>query len=344
MIELKRDRLEFSFPEVHPAARLTIEFQRTLRIPDDGHDYRLPPGLGRFPLVHVDDYAAAVPPTWIDHGGVMLPIYQAEAMWINFRTNYDDTRRTDYPFAVKIAAGRICAVSGEAWRDGLRRPGEDRPEGDGAQLTVGTDPRWSTHHGAPQNYLVVPDQPWLDGFAVERDVIRQFVAMPLGSGYSAEEQITGEAEFGGVQIQVFPMRRDEYEKRFPPVPPAEADSQVLFQSAYAGEAFAAAPDMGLAPGGRMRQQIYADTYGVDAWDRDTTSRCFVHLANSETWTRITSTPPPTQPPSVTDYINADLPWFDWYDEKPTVAGTEALRNLKSVGTAVDSETRVREWE
>lgn len=34
------------FPEVHRDAALTIDFQRTLRIPDDGQDYPLPPGLG----------------------------------------------------------------------------------------------------------------------------------------------------------------------------------------------------------------------------------------------------------------------------------------------------------
>lgn len=56
MIELKRNQLIFSFPEVHPGARLTVEFQRTLRIPDDGRTYPLPPGLGRFPLQHVDDF------------------------------------------------------------------------------------------------------------------------------------------------------------------------------------------------------------------------------------------------------------------------------------------------
>jgi len=33
MIELKHDSLKFSFSEVHPKAQLTIDFQRTLRIP-----------------------------------------------------------------------------------------------------------------------------------------------------------------------------------------------------------------------------------------------------------------------------------------------------------------------
>ena len=53
MIELKHDSLKFSFSEVHPEAQLTIDFQRTLRIPDDGKDYPLPPGLGQFPMKHV---------------------------------------------------------------------------------------------------------------------------------------------------------------------------------------------------------------------------------------------------------------------------------------------------
>ena len=54
MIELRRDALHFSFPEVHGDAELTIHFQRTLRIPDDDTTYPLPPGLGRFPLRHVE--------------------------------------------------------------------------------------------------------------------------------------------------------------------------------------------------------------------------------------------------------------------------------------------------
>ena len=59
--------------------------------------------------------------------------------------------------------------------------------------------------------MVVPEQPWLDGFCVAKDVIRQFVAMPLGSGYSVEEQITGKPEHGGLQIIVYPMKKERYE-------------------------------------------------------------------------------------------------------------------------------------
>jgi hypothetical protein len=103
MIELTDNQLVFHFPEVHEDATLAIEFQRTLRIPDDDREYPLPAGLGAFPLRHVDDFAATVPASWIEHGGIMLPMHQAEAMWLRFEGSY--------PFAVKIAAGKINAAA-----------------------------------------------------------------------------------------------------------------------------------------------------------------------------------------------------------------------------------------
>jgi hypothetical protein len=69
MIELQSDNLVLSFPEVHAAALLTVGFQRTLRIPDDGRDYPLPPGLGSFPLRHIDDHAEGVPASWLKRCG-----------------------------------------------------------------------------------------------------------------------------------------------------------------------------------------------------------------------------------------------------------------------------------
>ena len=148
MIELKENELHFQFPEVHEDAHCAIEFQRTLRIPDDERTWFLPPGLGGFPLRHLDDYAARLPEAWRRRGGVIMPMHQAEALWINFNARY--------PFAVKVATGKICAVTGEAWVNRLNRD--------------------------PQDYVVVPEQPWLDGYCIEKGVIRQFVAMPLGRG------------------------------------------------------------------------------------------------------------------------------------------------------------------
>lgn len=52
----------------------SISFQRTLRIPDDGKIYPLPPSLGPFPICKVDDYIDKVPEEWRKHGGVFIPV------------------------------------------------------------------------------------------------------------------------------------------------------------------------------------------------------------------------------------------------------------------------------
>ena len=312
MITLEGDSLVFRFPEVHEHARTAMHFQRTLRIPDDGKTYPLPPGLGAFPLQHVEDYETRVPKDWSERAGVMMPLYQAEAMWISFGGG--GWRSQGYPCAIKIAAGKINAVSGKPWK----------PELDDTE----------------RDYIVVPEQPWLDGFCIAKDVIRQFVAMPLGSGYSVEEQLTGKAEHGGVQIIVYPMRKERYEailrKR------EEEEARFLSRSYMLSDGFmrddaclaaAAAPAqaMGLAAGGRMTQEIYADPHGLDAWDQSVWSRCFVTLVNAVQWHEIAGGAPPTRPPTAADYSRAGLPWFDYYAaDLETQAGAPELALVKSV--------------
>jgi len=305
MLELTGDGLRFSFPEVHEHARLEVTFQRTLRIPDDGTDYPLPPGLGRFPLRHVDDHADRLPPAWKERGGVMLPMYQAEAMWLNFLSpggHWGSHPR--YPMAVKVAAGKINAVSGEQWRERLHRD--------------------------PQDYLAIPDQPWLDGYSVGEDTVRQFVAMPLGEGYTAEEQITGEAEWGGLQILVYPIKREVYERILERWESEERELITGVDALMAAPAMESA-EMGLAPGGSMRQKIYEDPHDLEDWDLEAGVRCFVHIANSLTWMEITGEPVPTKPPTPERYNQAGLPWFDLYDaDREAVAGSDVLDGLTSV--------------
>lgn len=297
MISIHHDSLRIAFPEVHADAVLDFDFQRTLRIPDNDEVHFLPPGLGRFPLRNIDRYGATVPVDWKERGGVMLPMFQSEAMWINFHA------KDGYPFLVKIAAGGINAVTGETWNDNVTQK--------------------------PQNYLVLPSQPWLDGFCVKKGEIRQFVAMPLGQGYSAEEQITGKAEVGGLQVVVYPMKAEEWEK----LKKQRHDS-------ISGVRYCRSPkvcglmeslSMGLSAGGRMRQEIYDDDYDFNVWDLAHPRRCFVHIANSLTWRAITAEAPPTLPPTAKQYADAGLPWFDWYDEtKTSVDGSATLDGLKTV--------------
>ena len=91
--------------------------------------------------------------------------------------------------------------------------------------------------------------------------------------------------------------------------------------------------MGLGGGGQMRQDIYPDPYGVDAWDQSAASRCFVHLIDAAQWADISGSPAPTEPPSQQDYSNRGLPWFDYYaPEKGAISGAKRLAGLKSWGS------------
>jgi hypothetical protein len=291
MITIENNSLVFRFPPVHAQAELRIDFQRTLRIPDDNREYSLPPGLGSFPLQHVDDYAERVPASWKEHGGVFLPMYQADALWINFQSR-------GYPFAVKIAAGKINAVTGSAWENKLS--------------------------AEPQDYVVVPEQPWLDGFCIAKGKIRQFVAMPLGQGYTAEEQLTGAAAHGGIQIVAFPMKAALYE---------QLAAQELRQMSAPTECcqMSRSAEMGLAPGGVMRQEVYDDPYGIESWEATASSRCFVHIANSAQYKAITGVAPPTKPPSAESYTKAGLPWFEYYaGDLGVLGGSVKLAGLDSV--------------
>lgn len=316
MIRVQADGLTFRFEEVHPDASLTLQFQRTLRIPDDGRDYPLPPSLGSFPLRETKDYPKTLPDRWREQEGAMLPMHQSEAMWISFGCGYCAERGASYPFAVQIAAGRINAVTGEEWQ-------EEESQGLGRN---------------PQDYLVAPTQPWLDGFAVEEGVIRQFVAMPLGQGYSAEEQVTGQARFGGVQIRVIPMKREAFQRRFSEVPLMSAgagsymEEEDLMFEVDADEALevGAEPAMGLGLGGRMEQRIYEDPFDPEDWDLQAQQSCFLHLTNSELWRSITGEDPPLLPLSAKDYSHYGFPWFEYYGEGEALGGSKILKGLKSV--------------
>ena len=81
-------------------------------------------------------------------------------MWIKF-----EAKRV---FALKILLGDVNGISGMG-----AKPSQsiDVPNG-------------------MQDYIVVPGQPWLDGIATAPGQIKQFVAVPYGSGYSIEQQVS----------------------------------------------------------------------------------------------------------------------------------------------------------
>jgi len=288
---MERDCIIFRFPGIAEEAEFALDFQRTLRIPDTERDYALPPGLGRFPLRHVEDYLENLPARTTKRGGLILPIWQAEAMWMSFQS------RSKFPVAIKVAAGKINAITGEQWTASLNRD--------------------------PQDYMVAPGQPWLDGFAIEKGVIRQFVAMPLGDGYSVEEQLSGEVKWGGLQISVTPLKKEVWEREY-----------LLDRSvSYSMEPMACGsvvPEMGLGAGGRMRQSIERDHRNLEDWDQRATQRVFVTLLHAKDWRSTTGEAAPNHPPTAQKYSQAGLPWFEWYGIDQALPGSDTLSGVTSV--------------
>ncbi|OAL44950.1 hypothetical protein IQ07DRAFT_591790 [Pyrenochaeta sp. DS3sAY3a] len=169
---------------------LQISFHRTLRVPDNRDSSKLPPSLGRFSLYNAVDYAEQLPRNMVKKGGAFLSMYRREAVWIKFVSKK--------PYAVRLYVGGVNAVSGKP----IESSGKSKAESwDGSQ-------KWAedeTQHWK-QDYMVVPRQKWIDGIATQPGVVQQFVAMPTGSGYSVELQVTGKENFAGMLFSVTPMR------------------------------------------------------------------------------------------------------------------------------------------
>ena len=105
-------------------------------------------------------------------------------MWIRFESQHI--------FAIKIHVGGVNVISGEPLMESaatrLRRLNA---------LTIGE---------SIQDYVITPEQLWLDGIASAEGRVRQFVAMEMGTGYTVEAQITGEDVTGGLQFEITPAK------------------------------------------------------------------------------------------------------------------------------------------
>ena len=131
-------------------------FQRTLRIPDDGCTYPLPPGLGTFPILATEHLGPRVPPDWRGPHSFLISMYQREALWLGFGSSGWP------PVAVQVAIGPSTPF-----------PARTDDEGD---------------HADPQDYSCVRTQPWLDGIKTgsgRRSPVRGDAVGPRLHGRSA---------------------------------------------------------------------------------------------------------------------------------------------------------------
>ncbi len=290
--------------------RFSVSFQRTLRIPEDGQTYPLPPTLGRFPIHPFDEFAGRLPAAWRSSDAILIPMFQREALWLGFEA-------ADWkPNAIKVGAGNADAISGEPWEETL--------------------------HADPQDYLVCPEQPWLDGINAGEGAIRQFVAVPLGMGDTVEGQLTGEEQAIGIRILAFEPRPGRFPDQAPPSPEPDLEIGPMMggpEPVMAGATSMAAPEsegiaqsMGLGAGGQIEQKVYPDPYGIDTWDPGNSGGLSVYIVNSKDYRALTGLPAPPTPISARTYTEHGFPWFEIYDEeKGDLKASDALKRVQSVG-------------
>jgi len=296
----------------------TITLHRTIRLPEDGKSHSLPPSRGHFAMKRIEDYKDKVPAAWKDHGGVFIPMFEREAMWLGF---------SGPTSAVKVATGKVNAVSGGKWSQELQPPtGVD-----------GKDPE--------QDYMVAPDpQPWLDGFNIGGGQIRQFVAMQMGKSYTVEAQVTGKEDVGGIQVLVIPpkpgaIKVPQYTYRgdpeiyaasiaaFEPYNTSAEPFGAPIATRSSSRSFNKSTEMGLAQGGRMEQKVYEDPHGIEVWDQAKAERVFIHIVNAELWKQITGEKCPESPIAASEYKGA---YFTYENGHDAVKGSGTLANVKPV--------------
>jgi len=326
---------------------LRIGFQRTVRVPA-GQTNPLPAGLGNFPIYKVSDFSERAPKDWRDPNAYFMPMYVQEALWVSFPQRFG----FENPHALVVGAGHINAVTGKPFEETKKAK----------------KGKWSFDASLQkdeQNYLVVPPQPWLDGWKSPDGKVYQFVSAQMGSGLTVEGQITGEEKFGGIQLTVHsPKPGQDLVVSRRPREYLESGGwsggfggntlsalSALTRSYETMEAHAAKEpvyaslreqpkkprsinsirSMGLGRGGEIEQKIYPDPHGYDVWDAEPAGRATIYLVNSEDFEKITGQAPPQTPITIKTYQQCGMPWFllpdgSWKD----TAGSDVFGKLKPV--------------
>lgn len=245
--------------EIQVGANLTIAFECTLRLPEDGVEYVVPSGLAPLALHRIDDLADRVPAAWKRCPGAVIPLHPWEAMWICFSS------RSWRPSAIKVRVGSTNGLTGRRDQPGLS--------------------------ARPQDYLVCPQEPWLDRVHLGRRGLRQLVA-PTYSGRISSTHL---------QIAVFEPRAGRFsDDEFSDIGPA---AHLLRQSG--GRA-----PRSLCLGARPPASSWIEehVYGIESWDQDSAALLDVHIVDAAWFRHLTGRVPAPSLISRCEYEASGIPW------------------------------------
>jgi hypothetical protein len=193
MIQLNRNTLNISFPEVHEEATCEINFNKTLRDPNYSKDSALPLYLGTPSLrTRMDyfskvprDYRNSMPYDWFKKQACLFPMQECEAMWMDFSVS-------KYPYLLKITVDNINAVTGEPDTGKLNFENQN---------FVSTEQNWLDGYSA-------------DGYSLDGKCLKQFAA-PLSEPKLNPNGILGVyIKVSEIKIDIYPLKVSAWEKFF----------------------------------------------------------------------------------------------------------------------------------
>ena len=265
---------------------LLLTFYKTVRVRDNNEISNLPPNLGEFDVYKVADYENC-PKNW-DKEAYFIAMQDKEAMWMGFQCLE--------PISILIGTSDINALSGKKFENKLEKG----------------------------NYMTVPPQPWLDGWKGDDGSVYQFVATKTGENKTVGEQILKTTDHSLI-ISVFKAKNPKDLKfKNPSTKWGDSEAGNLEYAASNCCRSLCCSDMGLGKGGKIKQKVYEDPYGVEAWQEKLEKSLKVYLINALEFSCITGMELPV---SAENYNGT---WYGLDDDNiKDLPGSEIFKNLKS---------------
>ncbi|KAL3431832.1 hypothetical protein BDV09DRAFT_206421 [Aspergillus tetrazonus] len=277
-------------------------------------------------------FASQLPERITKRGGIFFPMWQREALWIQFNHRGGNTH-----YAIRVNIGHINAISG-------------------LDIYEVSD---------KQDYLVIPGQQWLDGIAeavgsgytvegqvsgkekfggIQIEVIPSYERDTHTFGYSTEQ--------GRVKYAAEHDTPGDYALK-----DGDKVAMALKPSTFRGQArllFTSGPLKVWHPqasvqltqktyfSGKLMQDIVQDSSPKGIWNTARARLLNIHILQPSDFEAVTHIIPPKTPITIEEYIKAGIPFYA-VEEDPDqrLDGSATLAGLKSI-SAIDNEVGVDE--